>query len=81
MQFSTPDLMMVLDKYVASSGSTSSSAAINSFYDALKSTGIYNELKSSPYKSFTLFIPTNEALQRYMSIVNSNEANQRRQVC
>jgi hypothetical protein len=49
------------------------------FVDALRSTGIFNDLRQ-PSRRFTLFIPTNEALARYQDIINSNDINRKRQV-
>ena len=56
------------------------SLAFSTFYNVLKSTGVYNDLKILT-KQFTVFIPTNDALSKFQSIVNSNDATLIQQVC
>lgn len=53
--------------------------AFSQFVDALRSTGIFNDL-SQPSKKYTLFIPTNEALASYQDIMNSNDIDRKRKL-
>jgi uncharacterized surface protein with fasciclin (FAS1) repeats len=69
------DITTLLERYSAQS--MPNQPAFNQFVDALRSTGIFNDLKQ-PAKKYTLFIPTNEALSRYQDILNSNDANKKK---
>ena len=52
---------------------------LSQFIDALRSTGISNDLKN-PSINYTLFIPTNNALANYQNILNSGDLNQKKNV-
>lgn len=55
------------------------SPAFSQFVDALRSTGIFNDLKQ-PARQYTLFIPTNEALARYQDIITGNDIERKKNV-
>jgi hypothetical protein len=76
-QLSTSDITVILDKY--SNVNNAGSPAFSQFVDALRSTGVFNDLKT-PSKKYTLFIPTNEALARYQDILNSADMNKKKQL-
>lgn len=74
---STSDIASLLEKYA--SQNTPNQPAFNQFVEALRSTGIFNELKE-PSKKYTLFIPTNDALSRYQDIINSNDMDKKKKL-
>ena len=61
------------------SANNAGSPAFSQFVDALRSTGIFNDLRQ-PSKKYTLFIPTNEALASYQDIMNSNDIERKRKL-
>ena len=69
------NIATLLERY--SSQNMPNQPAFNQFVDALRSTGIFNDLQQ-PEKKYTLFIPTNEALSRYQEIFNSDDAEKKR---
>lgn len=71
------DVSQVLEKY--SSLADPNKPALNQFVDALRSTGIFNDLKS-PSKQYTLFIPTDDALSRYQDIMKGNDQEKKKQL-
>lgn len=72
---SVSDITILLERY--SSQNMPNQPAFNQFVDALRSTGIFNDLKQ-PEKKYTLFIPTNEALARYQEVFSSNDADKKK---
>ncbi len=75
--FTTMDVSAVLEKYAAVQGP--GQPAFSQFVDALRSTGIFNDLKS-PSKQYTLFIPTDEALSRYQDIMKGSDQEKKKQL-
>ena len=53
--------------------------SISQFVDALRSTGIFNDLKQ-PDAQYTLFIPTNDALARYQYILKGTDQTKIKEV-
>ena len=74
---SSSDITGLLERY--SSQNMPNQPAFNQFVDALRSTGIFNDLKQ-PAKKYTLFIPTNDALSRYQDILNSNDVEKKKKL-
>jgi uncharacterized surface protein with fasciclin (FAS1) repeats len=75
--FTTRDITGLLEKYSNMNGP--GQPAFSQFVDALRSTGIFNDLKQ-PSKMYTLFIPTNEALSRYQDIMKGNDQEKKKQL-
>lgn len=75
--FTTSDITGLLEKYSTMNGP--GQPAFNQFVDALRSTGIFNDLKQ-PSKQYTLFIPTNEALSKYQDIMKGNDQEKKKQL-
>lgn len=75
--FTSSDIAGLLEKY--SSMNSPEQPAFSQFVDALRSTGIFNDLKE-PSKQYTLFIPTNEALAQYQDIMKGNDEEKKKQV-
>lgn len=76
--FIQQDINFLLDK-LAQSQSTLG-ASYSQFLSLLQSTGILNDLKQTPTRQYTLFIPTNDALSRFQSLLNTNDQNIKKQV-
>jgi len=76
-QMTSTDITGLLEKYANINGP--GQPAFSQFVDALRSTGIFNDLKE-PSKQYTLFIPTNEALSRYQDIMKGNDEEKKKQV-
>ncbi|CAF0733711.1 unnamed protein product [Brachionus calyciflorus] len=74
---SSSDITSLLEKY--SAANMPNQPAFNQFVEALRSTGIFNDLKQ-PAKKYTLFIPTNEALSRYQDVFNSNDDEKKKKL-
>lgn len=75
--FRSSDITGLLEKYASINGP--GQPAFSQFVDALRSTGIFNDLKE-PAKQYTLFIPTNEALSRYQDIMKGNDEEKKKQL-
>jgi len=75
--FTSSDIAGLLEKY--SSMNSPDQPAFSQFVDALRSTGIFNDLKT-PSKQYTLFIPTNEALAQYQDIMKGNDEEKKKQL-
>lgn len=75
--FRSTDITGLLEKYASVQGP--GQPAFSQFVDALRSTGIFNDLKE-PSKQYTLFIPTDEALSRYQDIMKGNDQEKKKQL-
>jgi uncharacterized surface protein with fasciclin (FAS1) repeats len=75
--FRSTDITGLLEKYANIQGP--GQPAFSQFVDALRSTGIFNDLKQ-PSKQYTLFIPTDEALSRYQDIMKGNDQEKKKQL-
>jgi len=71
------DVTLLLEKY--SNVNSPSSPAFNQFVEALRNTGIFNDLKQ-PEKQYTLFIPTNDALAKYQDILKGTDQDKIKQL-
>ena len=76
-QLGNVDITAILENY--SQAKSPGSPAFSIFVDALRSTGIFNDLQQ-PSKKYTLFIPTNDALSRYQDIFSSQDVNKKKQL-
>jgi hypothetical protein len=75
--FILQDINFLLDK-LAQTQSTLGS--YSQFLSLLQSTNVLNDLRQTPTRQYSLFIPTNNALQRFQSLVNTNDPNVQKQV-